>query len=83
MKVSFEVRSFNGENVIFVNNELFDWAIDPKAIEKINKITDPIEIENIHDSIQSFFIESLSCFLEKKITIKEVVDALQEGYIEL
>lgn len=83
MKVSFEVRSFDGQNVIFVNNELFDWAIDSKAIEKINQITDPIEIENIHESIQSFFIESISCFLQKETTIKEVVESLRLGQIEL
>ena len=83
MKVPFEVRSFDGQNVIFVNNELFDWARASKAIEKINQITDLIEIENIHYSVQSFFIESISCFLQKEITIKEVVESLRLGHIEL
>ena len=83
MKVPFEIRSFEGQNVIFVNNDIFDWGIDPKAIEQISQMSDPLDIENVHESIKSFFIESLNCFLQKEITIKEVIESLKLGYIEL
>jgi hypothetical protein len=83
MKVPFEIRRLEGKNVIFVDNNLFDWEIDPKAISEINNISDFLEIENIHESIRNFFIESLSCFLQKQITLKEVIESLKLGYIEI
>ena len=83
MKIHFEVRHFEGQNVIFADNTLFDWRIDEDAIDEIKNISDDKDLENVHDSIRSFFIESLSYFLQKKVTIKEVLEALKLGYIEL
>lgn len=83
MKIPFEVRHFEGQNVIFADNVLFDWQIEEEALNKIKSFSDDRDIENVHDSIRNFFIESLSYFLQKKVTLKEVIGALKVGYIEL
>lgn len=83
MKIPFEVRHFEGQNVIFADNVLFDWQIDPNSLDQIKEINTGVELDNVHESIRSFFIESLSCFLQKKVTLGEVIEALKIGYIEI
>jgi len=83
MNYVFEVRKYNGENKIFVNDQLFDWGIDENALDQIKNIKDEEEIKNINISIRNYFLDSLGEFLGKKISIKELYDALKVGYLEI
>jgi hypothetical protein len=83
MNYIFEVRKYNGENKIFVNDQLFDWGIDENALDQIKNIKDEEEIKNINISIRNYFLDSLGEFLGKKISIKELYNALKVGYLEV
>ncbi len=83
MNYVFEVRKYNGENKIFVNDQLFDWGIDENSLDQIKNIKDEEEIKNINISIKNYFLDSLGEFLGKKISIKELYDALKVGYLEI
>lgn len=83
MNYVFEVRKYNGENKIFVNDQLFDWGIDENALDQIKNIKDEEEIKNINISIRNYFLDSLGEFLGKKISIKQLYDALKVGFLEI
>lgn len=83
MKILFEIRRYNGQNVIFINDQLFDWAIDEESLEEIKKIKSKEELENINESIKNYFLDCLESTLNKKITIKQVLEGLKLGHIEL
>lgn len=83
MKYIFEIRKYDGENKIFINDQLFDWGIDEGSINKIKQIKDKKEIEKINNNIKDYLLGSLEEFIGKKITIKELIDALKEGHLEI
>jgi hypothetical protein len=83
MKYIFEIRKYDGENKIFINDQLFDWRIDEGSINKIKQIKDKKEIEKINNNIKDYLLGSLEEFIGKKITIKELIDALKEGHLEI
>lgn len=83
MKIPFEIRRYEGKNVIFINNQLFDWSIEEEAIQKIKKIKDKTELKEINNNIRMFLLDCLESYLNKKINIKEVLEALRLGYIEV
>jgi hypothetical protein len=79
---SFEIRRFDGEDRIFIDNQLFDWGLDENALEEINKVQDKQELEKIHINIRNFFLECLSNQLGKKVTMGQVLEAIELGYLE-
>ena len=83
MKVLFEIRRFNGQDVIFIDNSLFDWALDEESLEEIKKIKDKDRLEKINENIKNYFLDCLESFINKKLSIKEVIDGLKLGYIEI
>lgn len=80
--MSFEIRRFEGEDKIFIENQLFDWGLDESSIEKINKIKDQAELEKIHANIKDYFLNCLGEFIGRPISILEVVNAIESGNIE-
>lgn len=83
MRVLFEIRRFNKENVIFINNQLFDWKIDDKALDQIKKIKDNEKIKLINESIKKYFLDSLNYFVGKQLTLKEVLESIKSGYLDI
>lgn len=77
-----EVRRFDGEDKIFINDQLFDWGIDDEAIQQINNIGNPEELNKVHENIMSYFLDCIEPFLEKKVTIKELYQAIECGKLE-
>ena len=90
MKKSFIVTRYyapdtkTSQKVIFVDDELFDWGIEEEALEQARKFSKNDEgIQTaIHGDIQKYFLDSLSEFLGHTITLKEVNEAIENGFIE-
>ena len=83
MKLKLEVRKYDGQNVLFINDQLFDWGVDQEAVEQIKKITNKYELKSIHESIKEYLLESLETYTNKKITIGELLEGIKVGYIEI
>lgn len=83
MKKIIEIRRFDGEDRIFIDNRLFDWRIDDESINKINLITDNQELINVHQSIKEYLLNCLETYLGKSISIKQFYEAIKIGHIEV
>jgi len=81
-KVLFEIRRFNGEDLIFIDNQYFDFAIDDSALEKVNSLEGK-ELEKVHENIKNYLLTSLAQVLGRAVTMKEVMEAIKTGYIQL
>jgi len=81
-KIPFEIRRYEGKNAIFIDNQLFDWNIEEEAIEKIKKIKDKAELKEINANIRMFLLDCLESCLNRKITIRDVLESLRSGHIE-
>ncbi len=81
-KVLFEIRRFNGEDLIFIDNQYFDFAIDDSALEKVNSLEGE-ELEKVHENIKNYLLTSLAQVLGRAVTMKEVMEAIKTGYIQL
>lgn len=83
MKKNIEIRRFDGEDRIFIDNRLFDWRIDEESLNKINAITDSQDLINIHQNIKEYLLNCLETYLGKSISIKQFYEAIKIGYIEV
>lgn len=80
---TIEIRRFDGEDRLFIDNQLFDWGIDDEALEQIKQINNKEEVEKIHENIKHFFLECFSSIIGKKINIKQAYEAIVSGQIEV
>jgi transcription termination factor NusB len=78
-----EIRSLDGENRLFIDNQLFDWGIDEEAIEQIKKIENEEDLQKINENIKDFFLECLSSIVGKKMNIKEAYEAIISGQVDV
>ena len=69
------------QNAIFIDGELFDWEIDPQSLESVLESGDPILIRVAQQDIEKHFLESLSEFVGRKITQKDIAKAEKTGWI--
>ena len=69
---TIEIRKFEGENRLFIDNQLFDWGIDEEAIEQINKIENKEDLEKINENMFS------KCFRGEKTVSRFVISKRQE-----
>jgi len=81
-KVLFEIRRFNGEDLIFIDNQYFDFAIDDSSLEKVNSLEGE-ELEKVHENIKNYLLTSLAQVLGRAVAMKEVMEAIKTGYIQL
>jgi hypothetical protein len=84
-KVKFETRVFkhpNGsiEKKVYINDEEFDWSIDISSFREARKMG-PQFMKAVQDDIAKHYVESISDFLGRKITIQEVIEAIKTGWI--
>lgn len=83
IRKKFEIKIVDGQKVIFIDEELFDWGLDEGALERANEFSSNLQtMEAIHLDIKNYFLECLSEQLGFKPTIKQINKALQDGYIE-
>ncbi len=81
-KVLFEIRRFNGEDLIFIDNQYFDFSIDDSDLKKVNSLEGE-ELEKVHENIKNYLLTSLAQVLCRAVTMKEVMEAIKTGYIQL
>jgi hypothetical protein len=67
-----------------INGEVFDWGLEKEDMESAKKMcgSDPFLKKSLHGDICRHFITCLSEFLGKEITLKQVNEALEQGYLE-
>ena len=80
--IPFEVGEFEGQKVIVIDGEIFDWGIDDDALNQANQyVSNKETMSAIHSDIKNYFLECLSEVLGFEPSIKQINDALELGYI--
>lgn len=84
-KKKFEVkmRAAKGggvEKAIFIDDEILDWQIDLNSYVDAVKMG-PQYMREIQRDIEKHFTESVSDFLERKVTMAEIKTAIKTGLI--
>jgi len=70
---------------LYFNGTLFDWGINPTELNHAKSFcyNDPFLKKTVHGDICKYFLQCLSEVLEKKVTITEINQAIENGYIDL
>ena len=73
------------QKVIFVDDEMFDWGIEETDIQSAVRAArgNPAVAEALHSDIQQHLLDSLSEFIGKEVTFKDIINAQKDGYIEI
>lgn len=84
-KKRFEVmmRAAKGggiEKAIFIDGEMLDWQIDMNSYAEAVKMGFHFRRE-IQRDIEKHFIESVSDFIGRKVTMEEIKQAIKTGWI--
>lgn len=84
-KKKFEVKMRSDgmgglEKAIFIDDELLDWQIDMNSFVDAMKMG-PQYVREIQRSIENHFIDSVSDFLGRKVTMNEIKKAIETGWI--
>lgn len=84
-KKSFAVRGVTGrdggiKHAIFIDGEMLDWAIDMHDYLEAMKMG-PQYLKSIKIDIVKHFTQSVSDFLNRKVTIEELNQARKTGWI--
>jgi hypothetical protein len=85
MKIKLEIKKHENQNVLFVNEDIFDWQIQEEELEDAIKFAnnDKEVKKAIKADIQNFFLSCLSEILGKKINLKELNDGIERGFLEI
>ena len=83
MQKKIDIVNILGKNYIIVDNEVFDWEIEPDQLKMIElKIkNDPLMKDNFIGSLFSHLTSCFSEFIGKKVSLKEINDAIGKGEI--
>jgi len=65
---------------IFIGGEMFDYSVDMKAYHKACEMGDKYQ-KYVQEDITRHFTESVSEFLERKVTMADIVNAFSSGWI--
>jgi carbon monoxide dehydrogenase subunit G len=84
-KKKFEVKMRSDgaggiEKAIFIGDEMLDWQIDTNAFMDAMKMG-PQYVRAVQRSIEEHFIESVSDFIGRKVTMLEIKKAIETGWI--
>lgn len=84
-RVRFEVKFYTDDTGamakgIFVDGKLFDWGVDEASYREAQAMG-PKYQRAIQADITKHFIESLSEFMNRKVTMQEVNEARKTGWI--
>lgn len=84
-KVKFETRiklHSNGsvEREVWIGGEKFDWSVDVTSFHEAVKMG-PMYKKAVQADIVKHFVDSVSDFLGRKVTMKEVNEATKRGWI--
>lgn len=72
-----------GKRYIVVDNEAFDWELEPEQIKNVEfKIkNDPTMKDSFIGNVFNHLTSSFSEFIGKKVSLKEINDAIEKGFI--
>lgn len=78
------IHEYEGQRILAVDGEAFDWGLDPKQFEKAKFMikNDPLMKESVIGNIQRHFVDSFSEFVGKDMTLAQINEAIQEGEIQ-
>ena len=84
-KVKFETRiklHSNGsvEREIWISGQKFDWSVDVTSFHEAVRMG-PMYKKAVQQDIVKHFVDSVSDFLGRKVTMKEVNEATKRGWI--
>jgi hypothetical protein len=83
VKIRFETAFFEGQKVIAIDGDVFDWGLDEDSLSQANAHASNKEVmKAIHYDIRNYFLDCLSESIGFKPTMKQVNKALELGYIE-
>ena len=68
------------EKAIFIDDELLDWQINMNDYMEAMKMG-PMYMREIQRSIEIHFIESVSDFIGRKVSMDEIKKAIETGWI--
>ena len=85
MQKHLKVLKIENKNYIIVENEGFDWEIESEQLRKVELSikNDPLMKENLIGNMFNHFVSCFSDFLGRKVSLEEINDALEKGYIEV
>ena len=84
---TFQAKNINGVNAIVIDGKPFLWQIDPKFLDDVQTAL----IINRHcpdlrkrweNVLKQQFLENLGMHLKRVVTIKDILVALESGFIE-
>ncbi len=78
-----KITNHNGVNYIVVDNEAFDWEVADLQEIEIKIKNDPLMKENFIGSVFNHLTKCFSEFVGKQMSLKDINDALERGYIDL
>ncbi len=83
--LTFEVKMRLGNNdtiekAIFINGEHLDWAVDVSSLMDARRMGLKF-FEVVKKDIQKHFVESVSEFVGRKVTVEEIKQATKTGWI--
>ena len=70
-------------NVLTVDDEVFDWGMDPSSVENAKHMqrNHPQFVETLMKTVTDHFLDCLSDFVGKKVTLEEFNKAVERGYL--
>jgi len=83
--VSGHSEEFNKTiNVLVVDGEIFDWGMDPASLDQARKvIAEHNELtESVTLSVLGHFCECFSDFIGKTMSLDEINESIEKGYVE-
>lgn len=85
MKKQVAVQEIDGINVLVVDDEGFDWGLDPDHLASLHEtcLANPNLKDAMVATIQKHFVESFSEFLGTPVTLTQICDAIEQGWIEV
>lgn len=68
------------EKAVFIDGEILDWSIDVESYLKMVRLG-PVYAKQAQDDISKHFVESVSDFLKRRVTIQDIENATRTGWI--
>jgi hypothetical protein len=77
--MQIEIKEHNGYGALFVDGELFDWEMDVESLKEARTFCagNSVLQKSVEGDIQRHFLESLSAFIGRTITLEELVAIAQ------
>lgn len=79
-----DIVAIEGINYIVVDNEVFDWGIEPKELNSLKaKLEKEPDIKlSLIGNVLNNLVNSFSEFIGHKVTLSDINLYLKRGYIE-